>query len=209
MDDKLIDLLVDKISEKLNESQSFLVEASGRHVHLSRKDIDALFGEGYQLKLDRYLSQPGQFVSRERLTLVGPKGVLQNVVILGPERADSQVEVSATDALTLGQKVPIRESGNIENTPGITLVNGNRSVTIDKGLIVAQRHVHVAEKDAAKLNVNHGDIVKVKIAGENRSLIFDDVVIRVSEKFATVMHIDYDEANACGFTKGIKGTIVK
>ena len=204
--ENLIDKVIDRIQNELDGS--FEVEARGRHVHLSRKELDALFGTGYELTKAKDLSQPGQYASKERLTVVGPKGAFHNVVILGPVRKESQVEVSLTDCLQLGVKAPIRESGDIEGTPGIVLVNGDKSVSLDKGLIVAKRHVHMTPEDAEKLGVKNHDIVKVKVEGA-RPLIFDDVVIRVSPKFATYMHIDYDEANACGFSKGIRGRIIK
>mgnify|MGYP001790236392 FL=1 len=204
--ENLIDKVIDRIQNELDNS--FEVEASGRHVHLSRKELDALFGTGYELTKAKDLSQPGQYASKERLTVVGPKGAFHNVVILGPVRKESQVEVSLTDCLQLGVKAPIRESGDIEGTPGIVLVNGDKSVSLDKGLIVAKRHVHMTPEDAEKIGVKNHDIVKVKVEGA-RPLIFDDVVIRVSPKFATYMHIDYDEANACGFSKGIRGRIIK
>ncbi|MCB6480195.1 phosphate propanoyltransferase [Streptococcus sp. 210928-DFI.4.42] len=204
--ENIIDKVIDRIQNELDSS--FEVEASGRHVHLSRKELDALFGTGYELTKAKDLSQPGQYASKERLTVVGPKGAFHNVVILGPVRKESQVEVSLTDCLQLGVKAPIRESGDIEGTPGIVLVNGDKSVSLDKGLIVAKRHVHMTPEDAEKLGVKNHDIVKVKVEGA-RPLIFDDVVIRVSPKFATYMHIDYDEANACGFSKGIRGRIIK
>ena len=204
--ENLIDKVIDRIQNELDGS--FEVEASGRHVHLSRKELDALFGTGYELTKAKDLSQPGQYASKERLTVVGPKGAFHNVVILGPVRKESQVEVSLTDCLQLGVKAPIRESGDIKGTPGIVLVNGDKSVSLDKGLIVAKRHVHMTPEDAEKLGVKNHDIVKVKVEGA-RPLVFDDVVIRVSPKFATYMHIDYDEANACGFSKGIRGRIIK
>ena len=204
--ENIIDKVIDRIQNELDSS--FEVEASGRHVHLSRKELDALFGTGYELTKVKDLSQPGQYASKERLTVVGPKGAFHNVVILGPVRKESQVEVSLTDCLQLGVKAPIRESGDIEGTPGIVLVNGDKSVSLDKGLIVAKRHVHMTPEDAEKIGVKNHDIVKVKVEGA-RPLIFDDVVIRVSPKFATYMHIDYDEANACGFSKGIRGRIIK
>lgn len=204
--ENLIDKVIDRIQNELDGS--FEVEASGRHVHLSRKELDALFGTGYELTKAKDLSQPGQYASKERLTVVGPKGAFHNVVILGPVRKESQVEISLTDCLQLGVKAPIRESGDIEGTPGIVLVNGDKSVSLDKGLIVAKRHVHMTPEDAEKIGVKNHDIVKVKVEGA-RPLIFDDVVIRVSPKFATYMHIDYDEANACGFSKGIRGRIIK
>ncbi|SLM86213.1 Ethanolamine utilization protein similar to PduL [Vagococcus fluvialis bH819] len=203
-----IDEIIKEVVSRLQPKRDFEVEASGRHVHLSRKDIDTLFGKGYQLTKLKDLSQPGQFACKERINLVGPKGVLKNVVILGPERKESQAEISGTDALTLGVKVPVRESGDIVGTPGILLMSGMTSLQLSKGLIIAKRHVHLTEEDAWRFKVKQGEIVQVKIDGE-RPLIFDDVVIRVSPKFATYMHIDYDEANACGFKKGTRGTIIK
>lgn len=205
-----LDNLVNKIVEKVqNELQgSFEVEASGRHIHLCQEDLESLFGEGYQLTKSKDLSQPGQFACQERISVVGPKGAFHNVIILGPVRKFSQVEVSATDCLQLGVKAPIRESGDIEGTPGVILTRGDRAVCLDKGLIVAKRHVHMTPEDAERANVKNHEIVQVRIEGE-RSLIFDDVVIRVSPYFATYMHIDYDEANACGFKKGMRGRIIK
>ena len=204
--ENLIDKVIDRIQNELDSS--FEVEASGRHVHLSRKELDALFGTGYELTKAKDLSQPGQYASKERLTVVGPKGAFHNVVILGPVRKESQVEISLTDCLQLGVKAPIRESGDSEGTRGLVLVNGDKSVSLDKGLSVAKRDVHMTPEDAEKIGVKNHDIVKVKVEGA-RPLIFDDVVIRVSPKFATYMHIDYDEANACGFSKGIRGRIIK
>lgn len=155
--ENLIDKVIDRIQNELDSS--FEVEASGRHVHLSRKELDALFGTGYELTKAKDLSQPGQYASKERLTVVGPKGAFHNVVILGPVRKESQVEVSLTDCLQLGVKAPIRESGDIEGTPGIVLVNGDKSVSLDKGLIVAKRHVHMTPEDAEKIGVKNHDIV--------------------------------------------------
>ena len=154
------------------------------------------------------MSQPGQYVCKERITVAGPKGLLQNVVILGPERKEAQVEVSMTDTRILGINAPVRESGKIEGTPGVTLMNGATTVSLDRGLIVAKRHIHMTPEDALANNVTNGQIVQVKVLG-TRPLIFDDVVIRVSPHFATYMHIDYDEANACGLSKGVHGYIIK
>ncbi|MBS4750691.1 phosphate propanoyltransferase [Granulicatella sp. zg-ZJ] len=205
-----LDQLVDKVLELVQTelTGTFEVEASGRHVHLSQKDLDALFGPGYQLTKLKDLSQPGQFACKERITVLGPKGALHNVIILGPVRSESQVEVSLTDCLALGTQAPVRESGDIEGTPGVVLLNGTKNVVLDKGLIVAKRHIHMTPEDAAKANVENQEIVQVKVEG-TRPLIFDDVVVRVSPKFATYMHIDYDEANACGFKKGMRGRIIK
>lgn len=204
--ENLVDKIVDKVQTALEGTVE--VEASGRHIHLSQEHLESLFGPGYQLQKAKDLSQPGQYACQERLTILGPKGSFQRVVILGPVRSHSQVEVSLTDCLQLGVKAPIRESGDIENTPGIILANGDKCVALDKGLIVAKRHIHITPEDAKKANVRNHEIVQVKVDGE-RPLIFDDVVIRVSPQFATYMHIDYDEANACGFQKGIRGRIIK
>ncbi|HFI0508087.1 TPA: ethanolamine utilization phosphate acetyltransferase EutD [Streptococcus suis] len=205
-----LERIIDKIAAKVRDEleSSFEIEASGRHIHLSQEDLEKLFGKDYTLTKAKDLSQPGQYACKERLTILGPKGAFQNVVILGPVRGASQVEVSLTDCLKLGVNAPIRESGQIENTPGIILVNGSKVVSLEKGLIVAKRHIHMTPEDAAKANVVNQEIVQVQVGGE-RGLIFDDVVIRVHPKFATYMHIDYDEANACGFKKGMRGRILK
>lgn len=153
------------------------------------------------------LSQPRQFVCKERITVAGPKGLFQNVVILGPERSESQVEVSMTDTRILGINAPVREWQDRRDT-GVTLMNGSAVVTLSHGLIVAKRHIHMTPEDALKNKVSNSQIVQVKVEG-TRPLIFDDVVVRISPRFATYMHIDYDEANACGLTKGARGYILK
>lgn len=204
--DELTDKVVTMLKDRINPS--FLVEASGRHIHLSEKDLRFLMGDHVNLAPVKFLSQPGQFVSQVRLTVLGPKGALHNVVVLGPTRSETQVELSLTDARQIGVNAPVRLSGDIDGTPGITILNGNRALTIERGVIVAKRHIHVKSSDADLFGVKNNDVVKVKIDGE-RPLIFDDVVIRVDDNFSTAMHIDFDEANACGFRKGIRGTIVK
>lgn len=202
-----IETLITEVFSKVKE-QFIEVEASGRHIHLNRTAIDQLFGEGYQLTKSRELSQPGQFVCKERLTIIGPKGKFENVVILGPERKDSQVEVSLTDAVTLGIKAPVRESGNIFGTPSIILKSPIAKIMLPNGVIAAKRHIHVSPEDAKRFKLEDKEIVQVKVYG-SRPLIFDDVLVRVSEKYRTYMHIDYDEANACGFSKGTLGRIIK
>ncbi len=203
-----IDAIVDAVLKEMKE-QFILMEASGRHVHLSREDINTLFGYNYKLTPVKDLSQPGQFACEERVTIKGPKNAIHNVVVLGPERSKSQVEVSLTDALTLGIKVPVRLSGDIKETPGIKITNPNSGVTIEikEGLIVAKRHIHITPEDAKRFCVSNGDSVKVKVFGE-RPVIFEDVDIRVDKNFSTAMHIDYDEANACGLRKDSKGLII-
>ena len=185
----------------------FLVETSARHVHVTKETLEALFGAGYELTVKKPLSQPGQFASNERVTVVGPKRELANVSILGPCRSADQVELSATDARSVGIAAPVRESGDIAGSGACKLVGPCGEVELKEGVIVAKRHIHVTPEDAVKLGVADKEIVKVACGSEGRKLVFDDVVIRVSEKFATAMHIDTDESNACGGAS--EGEIVK
>lgn len=205
----MIDNIVDSVVNELKDKIFIGIEASGRHVHLKRSDVEALFGPGYQLTPVKDLSQPGQYACEERVTLTGPRGDINNVVILGPERGSTQVEISLTDSLALGVKAPVRLSGDIKDTPGITLTNpkNGNSITIKGGLIVAKRHIHITPEDAMKFQVENGEIVKLKVFGD-RPLIFDDVDVRISKDFSTVVHLDYDEANACGLNKSSKGIII-
>ncbi len=197
---------ISRLAEEIVSRMTIELEASGRHVHLSRADVETLFGRGYRLNAVKDLSQPGQFACAERVTLVGPKGELKNVVILGPERPESQVEISLTDGVTLGITPPVRISGSIEGTPGLVIRNGDREIRLTKGLIVAKRHIHMTPEDAQRWGVSNKQIVRLRTFS-GRPLIFDDVEVRVSEKFATAAHLDYDEANACGFKKGDRGMI--
>lgn len=198
--DKIVNEITMQIMELQVKSDLIEVEASARHVHLSQSDLDALFEKGSSLTFVKELSQPNQFLSKERLTLVGPKGKIENVAILGPVRDESQVEISYADARILGIDVPLRDSGDLINTPGIELFNGNKSLKLNKGLIVAKRHIHMTKEDAKRFNVIDKEIVSVEIDGD-RGLVFNNVLIRVSDKFSTRMHIDFDEANACLFIK--------
>jgi len=184
-----------------------LVETSARHVHLTAEHIEALFGKGYQLTHKKDLSQPGQFACEERVDLVGPKGTIKNVIILGPARPASQVEVSATDARALGVKAPIRESGDVAGSGACTIVVGENKVEFSEGVIVAKRHIHFTPEDAANFGVQDKQVVKVRVEGE-RALIFDEVVVRVSPKFAAAMHIDTDESNAASAAPGTMGVLV-
>ena len=184
----------------------FLVETSARHVHVTKETLETLFGAGFELTVKKPLSQPGQYASNERVTVVGPKRELANVSILGPCRSADQVELSATDARSIGISAPVRESGDIAGSAGCK-VGPCGEVELKEGVIVAKRHIHVTPEDAEKLGVADKEIVKVACGSEGRKLVFDDVVIRVSEKFATAMHIDTDESNACGGAN--EGEIVK
>ena len=185
-----------------------LIETSARHVHLSREHVDILFGKGHALTVKKALSQPGQFACEERVTVRGPKNEIKNVSILGPERSVTQVEVSATDARTLGVPAVVRESGDIAGTPGCTLIGPAGEVTISEGVIVAKRHIHLTPEAAAEFGVADKQIVSVKVNGTGRSLIFGDVVIRVSSKFSPAMHIDTDESNAALASGNIHGEIL-
>ncbi len=198
---------VDTLATEIVRLLTIEMEASGRHIHLTRTHVDALFGVGYKLTPIKELSQPGQFACKERVTLVGPKGELKNVVVLGPERGESQVEISLTDAVALGIAPPVRQSGDLTGTPGLTVRNADRMVTLDHGLIAAQRHIHMTPEDAARWGVADNQTVRLKTFTA-RPLVFDDVVVRVAPKFQTMVHLDYDEANACGFQKGDGSMII-
>ena len=177
-------------------AKNFIVETSARHVHVTQKDLETLFGAGYELTVKKALSQPGQFASNEKVDLVGPKKTISGVSILGPVRSASQVEISLTDARTLGVDAQVRESGDIAGTAGIKLVGPKGEVELTEGVIAAKRHIHATPEDAAELGVADKDVVSVKIDTNGRSLVFGDVVVRVSPKFALAMHIDTDESNA-------------
>ena len=177
-----------------------LVETSARHIHLTEEHIEALFGKGATLTKKKDLSQPGQYACEERCTIVGPKKSIPNVIILGPARPASQVEVSFTDARTLGISAPVRESGDVAGTPGCKLVGPCGEVDLEGGVIVAKRHIHISPEDAEAAGVADKEIVSVKIESADRTTVFGDVVVRVNPNFAGAMHIDTDEANAaCAF----------
>ena len=181
------------------------LEASGRHVHVTKAQAMALFG--HELTPKRPLSQPGQFLAEERLTVIGPKGALENVAVLGPERKEAQVEVSLTDGRVLGLEVPVRLSGDVADTPGVTLRTQRGQVQLRQGCMAAQRHIHLTPEDAARFGVTDRQLVKLKTF-THRPLIFEDVAVRVSKDFASFVHLDYDEANACGFRSGDLGRIL-
>ena len=190
-------------------SKQFIVETSARHVHLTESDFKILFGNEATLTVKKNLSQPGQYACEERVSIVGPKKEISGVSILGPFRSASQVELSATDARSIGLLIVIKESGDLRGTPGCKIVGPKGSLELQEGVIVAKRHIHATSEDAKKLGVKDKDIVSVKINTPERSLIFGDVVVRVSDSYALAMHIDTDEANASGMVLGVMGEIVK
>ena len=181
------------------------LEASGRHVHVTKEQALSLFG--HPLTPKRPLSQPGQFLANERVTVVGPRGEFSNVAVLGPERKAGQVEVSLTDARTLGLEVPVRLSGDVKGSPGILLRGEKGCVTLPEGVIAARRHIHLTPEDARKFGVADRQTVRLQTYTA-RPVVFEDVAVRVSPEFASFVHLDYDEANACGFRKGDLGRIL-
>lgn len=183
------------------------IGVSNRHIHLSPTDVTKLFGANYQLKKLKDLSQPGQFAAQETVTLIGPKGKIPGVRVLGPSRGATQVEISLTDGYTLGVTPPIRDSGDIEGTPGLFIQGPRGRIRIDKGLICAARHIHMHPDDANEFGVAHGNRVMVEVVG-SRGVIYKDVLIRVSPRYRLEMHLDIDEANAAQVRNGQIGVIV-
>ena len=190
-------------------SKRILVETSARHVHLTEADMETLLGKGNSLTVKKMLSQPGQFASNERITLVGPKNSIANVLILGPTRPATQVEISLTDARALGISVPVRESGDIKGSGAVKLVGPAGEVELTEGAIAAKRHIHLDPATAEELGVTDKQIVSTKIDTADRSIIFGDVVVRVNPNFAPAVHIDTDEANAAGCVGEVYAEIIK
>jgi putative phosphotransacetylase len=189
--------------------REILVETSARHVHVTEEQFKILFGEDAKIEVRAPLSQPGQFVSFSRVDIVGPKRTINNVSILGPFRKAGQVEISATDARSIGSPAIIRESGDVKGSAPIKLVGPNGEVELEEGLIVAKRHIHMTPADAEEFGVKNGEIVNFEVKTPERSLVFGDVVVRVREDFALAMHIDTDESNAAGCSGTVYGRIVK
>ena len=201
MDAQQMQQLVDAVVSSLFVE----LEASGRHVHVTKEQAMTLFG--HPLTEERPLSQPGQYLARERVIIAGPKGEFTNVAVLGPERKAGQVEVSLTDARHLGVDVPVRLSGDVQGTPGILLRGNAGCVTLREGVMAAQRHIHLTPEDARKFGVKDKQTVKLQTYTA-RPVVFEDVAVRVSPEFASYVHLDYDEANGCGFRKGDLGRIL-
>lgn len=199
--EKQVDTLVQAVLSRIFVE----LEASGRHVHVTREQALELFG--HPLTPQRPLSQPGQFLARERLSVLGPKGRFDSVAVLGPERKRAQVEVSLTDARVLGIDAPVRQSGDIADTPGVTLEGPRGRVVLKQGVLAAQRHIHLPPEDAKRFGVKDQQVVRLQTYTQ-RPVVFEDVVVRVSPDFAAAAHLDYDEANACGFRKGDLGRIL-
>lgn len=196
---------IEKLTQQVIGRIFVELEASGRHVHVTPEQARTLFGHGLTPK--RELSQPGQYLANERVTVIGPKGEFQNVAVLGPERKEAQVEVSLTDGKTLGIQPPVRLSGDVSGTPGVILRGPAGEIRLHQGVLAAQRHIHMEPKDAAAMGVTDGQVVRLQTYTD-RPLVFDQVAIRVHPDFRTRVHLDYDEANACGFRAGDLGRIL-
>lgn len=190
-------------------SKNFIVETSARHIHVTQEHLEILFGKGHELTKKKDLSQPGQFACEERVTIVGPKKELAGVSILGPVRPETQVELSATDARSIGIAAPIRESADIAGSGACKIIGPCGEVEISEGVIVAKRHIHLTPEDAAELGVSDKQVVWVRLNTPERSAVLGDVVCRVSEKYARAMHIDTDESNAVGAPRELYGEIVE
>lgn len=212
-DEQLVKIVTEVVETLLNnqnkeDTDQIPIGVSNRHVHVSQEDLEVLFGKGANLHVLKDLSQPGQYACDETVTLVGPKGVFEKVRILGPSRNQTQVEVALSDCFKLGIKAPIKESGDLAGSAGITLVGPVGSVTLDEGCIVAKNHIHMHTLDGMKFGVKDGDKVNVKTTGP-RSLIFGDVTVRVSDKYQLEMHVDLDEANAASLKNGDTVQVIK
>jgi len=201
MENRDAELLAQAVLEKLFVP----LEASGRHVHVTAEQARILFG--HPLTPKRPLSQPGQFLGMERVTVLGPKGEFQNVAVLGPERKKAQVEISLTDSRVLGIDAPIRQSGNVAGTPGAVLVGPKGRVVLEQGVMAAQRHIHLTPREGTKFGVKDGQVVRLRTFTD-RPVVFENVVVRIRPDFAAAVHLDYDEANACGFRAGDLGRIL-
>lgn len=196
---------IERLTDAVQKRLFIELEASGRHVHLTAQAAQTLFGHG--LTAQRPLSQPGQFLCNERVTLITPKARLERVAVLGPERSTCQVELSMTDCVALGVNAPVRLSGDTDGTPGIVIACGEHSLALENGVIVAKRHVHMTPEDAAARGLSDGASICLR-ALTARPLVFEDVIVRVSPDFQTYAHLDLDEANACGFRRGDLGMIL-
>lgn len=204
----ITELIIDTARELEENPFAVPVGISARHVHLSREAIDVLFGRGYELTVLKSLSQPGQYAANETVGITGPKGTFKKVRVLGPARPQSQIEISQSDTRTLGITPPVRESGDLGGTPGVTLTGPAGEIVLENGLIIAKRHIHMSTSDAAWFGVKDKELVMVKADGEKGG-IFTDVVVRVNDSYSLDMHIDTDEANAFGIKPGQKLTLIK
>lgn len=206
VDNRLVDGVVAKVMARFETTDRQIpVELSARHVHLSAADVATLFG--HDLTDTRELSQPGQFLCQERVKLIGPRGEIENIAVLGPARGRTQVEISFTDARIFGASPPVRQSGDVVGSAGIQIATERATITLDEGLIVAARHIHMHPDDAQRFGVKDKDMVRVRV-GDVRKLTFEDTLVRVNPEYRLAMHIDFDEGNACGWVNGMTGQLL-
>ena len=196
---------IDELTRAVMDRLFVPIEASGRHVHVTKAQAQALFG--HSLTPERPLSQPGQFLAQERVTVIGPKAQFHNVAVLGPERKEAQIEISLTDGKALGLRPPIHLSGQTDNTPGAILSGPQGQIKVEQGVMAAQRHIHLSPEEGRRFGVTDKQVVRLQ-AFTGRPVIFEDVVVRIHPDFQAAVHLDYDEANACGFQKGDFGRIL-
>lgn len=207
MQEALIEEIVKKVIDTIGSNKTIPIEASARHVHLSEEHMKELFGNHTKMSKKKDLSQPGQFQYKERVTLIGPKGVLKGVAILGPARNKTQVEISKTDARILGINPPVRESGKLDGSESVYIATEKAVVNASESVIIAKRHIHMTPEDAKRFDVKDKQLVKVRI-NSDRPVVFEDVVVRVNSRYKLSMHIDFDEANGAGYKEGILGEII-
>ncbi|PAD88058.1 propanediol utilization protein [Niallia circulans] len=199
---------VESILNNLRTAVKIPIGISNKHIHLTKEDFQKLF-PNQEMTMLKPLKQPGEFASNQTVTVIGPKGNLENVRILGPYRKQSQIELAITDARKIGMKLPIRLSGDIENTPGVKLKSSFGECVLEKGAIIAKRHIHLSPVDAQLLKVSQGQCVAVRIDGQDRNMILDDCIIRIGDNFKLEMHIDTDEANAGNITPNSVATFLE
>ncbi len=206
---KIKDIIISVLKEMdvQNEKKLIPIEASAKHAHLCKEDVEKLFGQGYKLTPKRELSQPGEFLSEERITIIGPKGLIKNVAVLGPERDKTQVEMSKTDSIILGIKAPLRYSGDTNQSADIFISAGKNIIEVKEAAIIAKRHIHMTPDLAQQFDLKDKQIVSVRVLS-NRPVIFENVLVRVNENYRLNMHLDFDEANACNLTKDTRGEIL-
>lgn len=207
MEEDIIKEIVKRVMDTIDHRKTIPLEVSARHVHLSQKHMEKLFGANYIMSKKKELSQPGQFQYKERVSLIGTKGVLRGVAILGPPRERTQVEISKTDSISLGIKPPIRQSGDLDGSESLYISTDNAVIKVVESVIIAKRHIHMTPEDAEKFNVRDNQRVSVRVNSE-RPVVFEDVVIRVSSKYKLNMHIDFDEGNAAGYQEDVVCEIV-
>ncbi|SKC81574.1 phosphate propanoyltransferase [Maledivibacter halophilus] len=207
MEEALIKEIVKRVMDRVDYNMTIPIEASARHVHLSQNHMEKLFGKEYKMSKKKDLSQPGQFQYKERVTLIGPKGVIKGVAILGPAREKTQVEISKTDARILGIDPPIRESGKLKDSDSLFIMAGKVVIEAKESVIIAKRHIHMTPRDAEKFAITDKQLVKIRVKSE-RPIVFEDVLVRVSSRYKLSMHIDFDEANAADYKEGIFGEII-